>query len=295
MALKYSLSQTESVWDQVDTQGLQEHFDVLFTTPASIDKLKQTLLQLAVMGKLVPQDPNDEPASELLKKIRKEKDRLIAEGKLKKDKPLPPMTDREVSFGLPPGWEWMRLGDLMAAVTDGDHQAPPKSDTGIPFLVIGNLNSGVVTLENCRYVPDSYYENLDWIKRPTQGDLLYTVTGSYGIPIKVNTLEKFCVQRHVAIFKTTQKTPTDYLVSLLNSKYALEYAASIATGIAQKTVPLTGLRLMPVATPPEDEQHRIVAKVDELMALCGQLKAQLIEAGGQQRQLADVMVGRAVA
>ncbi|MEM8437965.1 restriction endonuclease subunit S, partial [Morganella morganii] len=93
---------------------ISQHFDMLFTTEASIDALKQTILQLAVMGKLVPQDPDDEPASELLKRIEQEKAELVKEGKIKKQKPLPPVSDEEKPFELPEGWVWCRLAELVA-------------------------------------------------------------------------------------------------------------------------------------------------------------------------------------
>ncbi|EAW4493673.1 restriction endonuclease subunit S, partial [Salmonella enterica] len=91
---------------------ISEHFDTLFTTEASIDALKQTILQLAVMGKLVPQDPNDEPASELLKRIAQEKAQLVKDGKMKKQKPLPPISDEEKPFVTPNHWEWVRFGEI---------------------------------------------------------------------------------------------------------------------------------------------------------------------------------------
>jgi type I restriction enzyme S subunit len=275
-------------------QRIYAHFDVLFTTEASIDALKQTLLQLAILGKLVPQDPNDEPASELLKLIQAEKAKLIVEGKLKKEKPLAAISEDEKPFELPSGWEWVRLADLLAMVTDGDHQAPPKSDSGVPFLVIGNLNTGNISIENCRFVSEKYFEGLDWIKKPQVDDLLYTVTGSYGIPIKVVNEQPFCVQRHVAILKSTKFTPINYLMYLLKSKYALEYAAEIATGIAQKTVPLSGLRMMPIPIASILEQNRIVAKVDALMSLCDQLKTRIQQASQQQQTIANALVTQAL-
>jgi type I restriction enzyme S subunit len=256
-------------------QRLAQHFDTLFTTEASIAALKQTLLQLAIMGKLVPQNPKDEPASELLKRIQAEKAILVAEGKIKKDKPLREIGEDEKPFELPAGWVWSHLSGVTAIVTDGDHQPPPRANTGVPFLVIGNLNNGHINFEGCRIVPDSYFESLDWSKRPSTGDLLYTVTGSFGITIQVETDLPFCVQRHVAILKCTGSTPVHFLRSVLRSKMAMDYAESVATGIAQKTVPLSGLRRMPLPIPPLPEQHRIVAKVDEFMALCDQLTARL--------------------
>jgi len=288
-----SNSENPAVFNQNWTR-IAEHFDTLFTTEHSIDQLKQTVLQLAVMGKLVPQNPNDEPASVLLEKIAAEKELLIKDKKIKKQKPLPEITEDEKPFELPCGWEWSNLSDILALVTDGDHQAPPKSDSGIPFLVIGNLNTGTVSFDSCRYVPTSYFENLDWGRKPTEGDILYTVTGSYGIPIKVTSKKQFCVQRHVAILKSTPASPIQYLNFLFLAKYAFEYATEIATGIAQKTVPLTGLRKMPIAVPPEMEQHRIVKKVEELMTLCDQLKARLNEAQTTQLQLANTIVEQAV-
>ncbi|HCN6213450.1 restriction endonuclease subunit S [Escherichia coli] len=273
---------------------ISEHFDTLFTTEASVDALKQTILQLAVMGKLVPQDPNDEPASELLKRIAQEKAQLVKEGKIKKQKPLPPISDEEKPFELPDGWEWCRLNDLFSFITDGDHQAPPKSDTGIPFLVIGNLNKGIVSFDECKYVPIDYYERLDWSRKPCQGDVLYTVTGSYGIPIIVDNNEPFCVQRHVAILKSCSNTPITYLRYLFLSKYSYAYAEKIATGIAQKTVPLTGLRLMPIPVP----QHRTLLNIINLIklvdAMSESLKIGIQSAQQTQLHFADALTDAAI-
>jgi type I restriction enzyme, S subunit len=242
-----------------------------------------------VMGKLVPQDPNDEPASELLRAIEKEKKNLVKEGKIKQPK-LPHESElKEISY-LPKGWKWTNLESLLALVTDGDHQPPPKADTGIPFLVIGNLNKGKVTLDNCRFVPHSYYESLDWGKKPIRNDILYTVTGSYGIPIFVDTDYEFCVQRHVAILKVAESSPIGYLTHFLRSQCAFEYATSVATGIAQKTVPLSGLRKMPIAVPPLLEQDRIVAKIDQLMDLCDELEQQIDAATDKRTELLNALM-----
>ena len=172
-------------------ERIAQHFDVLFTTEHSIDQLKQTILQLAVMGKLVPQDPNDEPASVLLEKIAAEKEQLIKDKVIKKQKPLPPISEEEKPFELPVGWEWVTLSDVHAIVTDGDHQAPPKANEGVPFLVIGNLNKGSVDFTNSKYVPKKYYESLDWARNPCSNDLLYTVTGSYGDPVEIDSNQHY--------------------------------------------------------------------------------------------------------
>ncbi|CAI1545034.1 restriction endonuclease subunit S [Serratia fonticola] len=273
---------------------ISQYFDTLFTTEASIDALKQTILQLAVMGKLVPQDPNDEPASELLKRIEQEKAQLVKEGKIKKQKPLPPVSDEEKPFELPMGWEWCRLSALFSYITDGDHQAPPKASEGIPFLVIGNLNKGEVSFLDTKFVPNDYYHNLDWTKKPKSRDMLYTVTGSYGIPIIVNNDNLFCVQRHVAILKSCQYTPVLYLKSVFLTRYAFDFATKIATGIAQKTVPLTGLREMYIPLPPACEAKRIIEKIEIFDRMFLSLKFCLKSAQQTQLHLADALTDAAL-
>ncbi|WP_028318861.1 restriction endonuclease subunit S [Desulfobulbus elongatus] len=271
---------------------IEQHFGELYAVKENVAELCKAILQLAVMGRLVPQSPNDPPAKELLKEIDAEKQRLVKAGKIKTPKPLPPIKPEEMPYELPLGWEWVYLQDVFGFVTDGDHQAPPKSDCGIPFLVIGNLNSGKISFDGCRYVPQDYYEALDWGRKPAKNDILYTVTGSYGIPIQIIGEERFCVQRHVAILKSLKHTPFQYICYLLRSAYALNYATTIATGIAQKTVPLMGLRRMLIALPPLPEQHRIVARIDQLMALCDTLDQQIDAATSKQTELLDAIMAQ---
>ncbi|MBI6743560.1 restriction endonuclease subunit S [Pseudomonas syringae] len=272
------------------TALLTDNLPLLAGAPNGIKKLRELILELAIRGKLLPQDPNDEPAIELLQPIVEEKARLVREGKLKKQKPSANIGTVEKPFDFPKGWLTAYLADIVAIVTDGDHQPPPKAVEGVPFLVIGNLNTGNIRFEGCRRVPHDYFDALDWGRKPCQGDILYTVTGSFGIPIVVDVDEPFCVQRHVAIIKTTKHLPSEYLRVLLASPYAKNYAALIATGIAQKTVPLTGLRQLIVPLPPLAEQHRIVAKVDELMHLCDRLEAQQTDAGNAHAQLVQALL-----
>lgn len=269
---------------------LTGNLPLIADAPDGIRKLRGLILELAVRGKLVPQDPNDEPASELLKQLAAEKAQLVREGKIKKDNLSPPKHTKLPPFTLPLGWAWARLADTVAVVTDGDHQPPPKTDSGIPFLVIGDLNTGRVTFNGCRFVSAIYFEGLDWSKRPTAGDILYTVTGSFGIPIPVIEKSPFCVQRHVAILKAATSSPVAYLLPYMQSLSAKAFAETIATGTAQKTVPLSGLREMPIALPPVAEQHRIVAKVNELMALCDRLEAEQADAESAHARLVDALL-----
>ena len=135
-------------------------------------RLRQRVLDLAIHGKLVPQNPQDEPASELLKRIAEEKERLVKEGKIKKSKKKDNEDLDEVPFEVPQGWVWTKLGDVVMAVTDGDHMPPPQSTTGIPFLVISDVNEGFIKFEKARFVPQKYYDNLPEIRKAERGDIL---------------------------------------------------------------------------------------------------------------------------
>ncbi len=248
-------------------------------------ELKASILDLAVRGKLVPQDPNDEPASVLLEKIRAEKRKLVKAGKIKKEKnpseiyiaadgkPYEKFADGsetciedEIPFELPKGWAWARLGGIALSITDGDHQPPPQTTTGIPFLVISNVSSGEASFERLRYVTPEYFASLSEDRKPAVGDLLFTVTGSYGIPIRIETNRDFCFQRHIALLKFPD-LDTNFLKNVLESPFVKKQCDDIATGTAQKTIPLTGLRNILIPLPPFNEQQRILTKIKALTPL----------------------------
>lgn len=186
---------------------------------------------------------------------------------------------------MPAGWESSNLQALCISVTDGDHLPPPKTDKGIPFLVIGNVRSQAVDFAGCRHVPEQYYSALDAIRRPQKGDILFTLVGSYGIPVLITDDRQFCVQRHIGILRPSLSINTRFLSRILESKWVFDQATVCATGIAQKTVPLAGLRKMLIPLPPLAEQHRIVAKVDELMALCDRLEEARAEGESRRDRL----------
>jgi type I restriction enzyme, S subunit len=264
--------------------------DELVCEPADIAPLREAVLQLAVRGRLVKQDPADEPASVLVARITAEKARLIKAGKIREQKGLSPVLAKEVPFQLPTQWEWVRCQSVFAVVTDGDHLPPPKTDAGVPFLVIGDVSGGEIDFTNSRFVATDYYADLDWSRQPSRGDLLYTVTGSFGLTLSVTTNRPFCVQRHIAILKGTSVADTKYLACALSSPVARAYATEKATGTAQKTVSLAALRAMPLPLPPLAEQQRIVARVDELMALLDRLEARLTAARAAQTAFAAAAV-----
>ena len=234
------------------------------------EEMKKSILQQAIQGKLVEQRPEEGTAQELYEQIQAEKRRLIKAGKIKKEKPLPEITEEEKSFEIPEGWRWVRLADLCKSISDGDHQPPPQVPNGVPFLVISNLSSGNLDFSNTRYVPREYFERLSSDRVAEKGDVLFTVTGSYGIPIKVDNTVQFCFQRHVALLKLL--TGWDYLFYALKSPIVQSQCAIAATGTAQKTVGLKSLRSIHIPLPPLSEQKRIVARLEELLPLCDRLK-----------------------
>src|SRR5690606_26356035 len=117
-----------------------------------VKQLRQTFLREAMQGKLVPQDPNDEPASVLLEKIKDEKERLIKEKKIKKQKPLPPITEDEIPFEIPENWVWCRLGEICFKITDGFHNTPPKVSEGFPYIAATHVKTDSIDWDNCHYV-----------------------------------------------------------------------------------------------------------------------------------------------
>lgn len=234
------------------------------------DDMKKSILQKATQGKLVEQRPVEGTAEELYRQIQEERERLIKAGKIKKEKPLPEIAEEEMPFEIPESWRWVRLANLCKGISDGDHQPPPQVPTGIPFLVISNVSSGKFDFSNTRYVSKSYFDALSHDRIADDGDILFTVTGSYGIPIKVDCGQRFCFQRHIALLKLL--IDWDYLFYALKSPIVQSQCDSIATGTAQKTVGLKSLRNMVIPLPPLDEQRRIVARLEELLPLCERLK-----------------------
>jgi type I restriction enzyme S subunit len=266
----------------------------LTTTPAQIKQLRQTILSLAVRGKLVEQDPQDEPAGELLSKISQDLAAFTLQRRSRSEVKSV-LTPGDRPFTLPSEWRWVRLDELFRAITDGDHQPPPKASEGVSFLTIGNISGGTIDFKGCRFVSNEYFDSLDEIRTPEHGDILYTVVGAtYGRPVIVTTKRPFCVQRHIAILKPSRLMNSGYLLQLLSSPFIYSQATSSLTGTAQPTVALRPLRSFLAPLPPLAEQHRIVAKVDELMALCDQLEQQLSQADQQRLRLLEAVLAEAL-
>ncbi|EJE4555088.1 restriction endonuclease subunit S [Vibrio parahaemolyticus] len=282
---------------------ISEHFDTLFTTEESIDQLKQTILQLAVMGKLVPQDPNDEPASELLKRIAEEKAQLVKEKKIKKQKALPPISEDEKPFELPSGWEWCHLNSLISEMDAGWSPACP------PEASPNHETWGVLKTTAVQSMEYREYENkvLSSSKEPRpqyevkNGDILITRAGPknrVGVSCLVQTTRpKLMISDKIIRFHLIELGMSNNFVSLcLNAGATSEYLESSKSGMAESQMNISQdkLKMAPIPLPPIREQTLIVKKVEELIDLCDKLKLSLEKGKHAHFQFTDSMIEQAV-
>jgi type I restriction enzyme S subunit len=288
----------EQAWSRI-----ADHFDTLFTTEASIDQLKQTLLQLAVMGKLVPQDPNDEAASVLLKNVVQEKSELIKGGILKTQKPLPPVSEDAMSFKLPIGWAWTRLDNLSLHSEAGwspNCESTPREGENWGVLKVSSVTWGKFKPEENKSLPQAFEPKPEFevmagdflISRANTAELVArAVIVPEKSPIRLMMSDK------IIRFVFSKKISSEFINLVNASDHSRSYYAKVAGGTSSsmKNVSREQIRMLVIALPPLAEQHRIVAKVDELMALCDTLKARIVAAQTTQLQLADAIVEQAVA
>jgi len=293
-ALLGSLTQAADSEDFATSwQRLAKHFPTLFTTEPSIDALKQTLLQLAVMGKLVPQDPTDEPASELLKRISEEKSRLVAEGKLKKQKSLPEVGVEEKPYALPSNWKWVRfdsvsntrLGKMLDKAKNKGELRPYLRNTNVQWF-----NFEIDDLKSMRFEEHELDEY-----RVTPGDLVICEGGEPGrCAVWQGDVEDMFIQKALHRARPWLGISPFFLQFCLKVDAHSGFLNQFFTGATIKHFSGEKLAKYPVPLPPLPEQHRIVAKVDQLMALCDQLKTRLTQARQLNEQVASALVEQAV-
>ena len=161
---------------------------------------------------------------------------------------------------------FVALSDLATDITDGDHMPPPKAIVGVPFITIGNIVKDTRTIDftDTFKVPAEYFNKLKANKKPKLGDVLYTVTGSFGIPVLVKDNQEFCFQRHIGLIRPKPDVSSEWLCYLLSSPQLLKQANDGATGTAQKTVSLKVLRGFQVPNLPIDKQNEMVVELDAL-------------------------------
>ena len=271
-------------------QRVAQHFDLLLDRPEAIDALEQTLLQLAVRGLLVPQDPTDEPASALLQKIRAEKDRLIATGQIKQGKPLPPITDEEKPFELPVGWEWGRLEQLSIAIVDCPHSTPKFVESGRLCLDTNSFKQGVLLPHKLRFVDESTFVERNARLAPQPGDLVFAREGSVGESILIPDGVDACLGQRVMLFRFSTQVSKEFVRLAISSTSFLDALLAMHKGIGAKHVNVGDMRNAVIPLPPLLEQSRIVTRVTQLRRLCADLRQRLAEREAVQARLAEALV-----
>lgn len=272
-------------WQRVST-----HFDLLLDRPEAVDALEQTLLQLAVRGLLVPQDPQDEPASALLARIRAEKDRLIAEGKIKRDKPLAAIADEEKPFGLPTGWEWARVGSIGMTQTGGTPASskPEYFDGDFPFIGPGQITPKGELLPAEKFISERGCLESS-IAEP--GDVLMVcIGGSIGKCAAASFATAFNQQIN-AIHSLLALG--EYVLTAMTSRDFVAAVIGTATGSATPIISRGKWDLLLLPLAPLPEQSRIVTRLASLRRLCAELRQRLVAGQSTQAQLAEALIERA--
>lgn len=276
------------------TALLTDNLPLLAGAPNGIKKLRELILELAVRGKLVPQEPSDEPASELLKRIAEEKARLVAEGKIKKQKPLTEIGEEEKPFNVPASWKWTRLGELGLVGSSSRVHQKDWQTSGVPFYrareIVRLSKDGFV--ENELFISEELYQELSTGESvPKAGDIMLTGVGTIGVPYCVQKTDRFYFKdASVLILKSHVADNSSYLLKYFISPLWVDtiHAESMGTTVHTLTIARANETLCPL--PPLAEQHRIVAKVDELMSLCDRLEAQHADAEIAHAQLVQALL-----
>lgn len=275
-----------------------DHFARLTRRPEHVKQLRQTILNLAVRGRLVPQDPAEVPASEILASIAARKNALVRHKAIARRPQIDPPTVSEGGFPVPSGWEWCRLEHLIYTAGDGPHFSPKYVDppNGVPFLSTRNITANGFQLTDIKFVSEEDHREFSRKIQAAKGDVLYTKGGTTGVAI-VNDLDfEFSVWVHVAILKVpTEHMCSRFLAFALNSPHCYEQSQRLTHGIGNRDLGLTRMILISIPLPPLAEQQRIVAKVDELMALCDQLEASLASAATDRARLLEALLHEALA
>jgi type I restriction enzyme S subunit len=268
-------------------QRIRDNFHRLYDAPETVAELRQAILQMAVRGKLVPQNPSDEPAAVLLERIEAERERLYKEGRIGQPKDLPPIEFGEVPFEVPDSWEWVRFGELQEFTNGFAFQSGDYQPDGIGIIRIGNLANGAVDTTNMKRVPARLLRELDPKLQVRKGDLLIGMSGSIGKVAFSTSDETFLLNQRVGRIAPIlmDKFYIYYFLRTTEQQYL-----EISFGSAIKNLSTEQIRTTAFPLPPLVEQRRIVEKVDQLMALCDELEAKLTRSRTKAESLASAVV-----
>lgn len=271
-------------------QRICDNFDLLYSAPENIGKLRQAILQLAVQGKFVPQDPNDEPASVLLEKINAEKEWLIKEGKIRRSGPLPPIEADDVPYELPPGWEWTRFPEL-GEFGRGKSKHRPRNDIALyregtyPVVQTGDVAraNGTINTYTGLYNENGLAQSRLWPK----GTLCITIAANIADAALLG-FDACFPDSVVGFIPSSEIGQAKYFGYFMRT--AKEHLQDYAPSTAQKNINLGILEKLLIPLPPKGELQRIVAKVDQLMTLCNELEAKLTQSQTNSEKLTDAAV-----
>ena len=228
-------------------------------------ELRQSVLQAAMQGKLTTQKAEDGDAKDLLLAIREEKEKLVKEKKGKKEKPLAPITDEEISFDIPENWVWCKFGDIVLSLTDGAHKTPHYTASGIPFISVKDLSDGFVNFENTKFISPAEHKELAKRCNPQKSDILLTKVGTTGIPVVIDTEQEFSLFVSVALLKLPSCISPIFLKYIILSPVVQKQCKEHTRGVGNKNWVLSDIRNTIFPLPPLPEQQRIVARVEALM------------------------------
>ena len=288
------VSAIENIFAQIDTLE-QNKFDLQVT----IKQAKSKILDLAIHGKLVPQDPNDEPADVLLEKLRAEKEAKIKAGELKRDKNdsyiYKSSTDNchyekfndkdavsiedEIPFEIPESWQWCRLPTICKIpITDGTHQTPTYSDkeNGIPFLSSKDVTSQRIEWSEIKYITKDLHEQLQKRVKPRKNDILLAKNGTTGVAALVETDEIFDIYVTLALLRPANIINPKFLLFMVNSPFCKNQFNGHLTGIGVPNLHLNDICKTLIPISPISEQQRIVSKIEELFTALDQIQKNLV-------------------
>jgi type I restriction enzyme S subunit len=258
------------------------HLPRLTTRPEHIRRVRQTILNLAVQGRLVPQDPTDEPAAVLLKSIQVERQRLLGDGKVRQQE-LSPIDDEALPFSIPPNWKWVRMGEVIKLWNGYAFKSSDYTKEGVPVIRIGDLQNGEVVLSSVVFVGHDVAALVDqsiWIP---ENALLIAMSGATTGKVAFNrTGQRLLLNQRVGRLQIFQ-VHTDFVRFFFETIVQRNLSISFGTAIPNLSTRQISETAFPL--PPLAEQHRIVAKVDQLMALCDDLEARLAVTAIARRQL----------
>lgn len=295
--IAFNKIQDYTIPSQVDNiRFIIKTFEHLCNDKANIDRLRHSLLNIAIQGKLLPQNPNDEPASVVLEKIRVEKERLIKEKKIKKEKPLPPIVEDEIPFNLPRGWQWVRLGELVdeRGITYGI-VLPGKEEPidGVKMLRCSNVKFRFIDTSNIRTVTSNISNGY---KRTilAGGELLMNIRGTLGgCAIVPHEFAGYNIAREIAMIPLFPFINNKYLLNVISSPYIQNRTSDTLRGIAYKGLNLDLLSKFLIPLPPIAEQMRINERIDQLMTLCDGLEKTVEQSKNDREMLMQAVIQEA--